>query len=140
MAILLKHGTWRAVLRDGQEILLVQTVKAIESTTVFAAKRLRRQRGGFMGAVGFSKQGVTDTVAEQMIRCRQKALFGGDTAEDEVWMFGIGGQELTRCFNGCMSRLHGHLRRRQIAAHEHVEMWNLAERLVHMCLRYQSYP
>src|SRR5260370_15202745 len=69
-----------------------------------------------------------------MIRCRQKALFGGDSAEDEVWMFGIGGQELTRCFNGCMSRLHGHLRRRQIAAHQQVEMWNLAEWLVHTCL------
>jgi hypothetical protein len=64
MAILLKQGTWRAVLRDGQEILVVQTVKAIESTTVFAAKRLRRQRGGLIGAVGFSEQGVTDTVAE----------------------------------------------------------------------------
>lgn len=122
MAILLKRGTWKAVLRDGQEILLVQAVKAIESKATFAPKRLSRQGGGFIGAVGFSKQCVADTVAEQMIRCRQKALFGGDAAEDEDWMFGIRGQELARCFNGCMSRLHGHLRRRQIAAHQHVEM------------------
>ena len=64
MAILLKQGTWRAVLRDGQEILLLQTVKATESTTVFAAKRLRRQRSEFIVAVGFSKQGVADAFAE----------------------------------------------------------------------------
>ncbi len=64
MAILLKHGTWTAVLQYGQEILLVQTTKAIESTTALAAKRLRRQRGGFVGAVGFSEQRVADTVAE----------------------------------------------------------------------------
>jgi hypothetical protein len=75
-----------------------------------------------------------------MIRCGQKAHLGGDPAEDEVWMFGIRGQELTRCFNGCVSRLHGDVRRRQIAAHQHVEMGNLAEWLVHISLRSQSYP
>ncbi len=75
-----------------------------------------------------------------MIRCLQKATFGGDPAEDEVRMFGIRGQELTRSFNGGMSRLNGDLRRRQIAAHQHVEMWNLAEWLVHISLRSQSYP
>jgi len=75
-----------------------------------------------------------------MIRRGQEALFGANAAEDEVWMFGIRGQELARCFNGGMRRLHGDLRRRQVAAHQHVEMGNLAEWLDHISLRQQSYP
>jgi hypothetical protein len=71
----------------------------------------------------------------QIIRCLQKALFGGDATENEVWVFGLRGQELARSFNGGMSRLHGDLRRRQIATHQHIEMWNLDECLVHIGLR-----
>jgi hypothetical protein len=115
----------------GQEILPAQTAKALQRPTPLVPEWLGRQRGGFMGVVGFSEQGVADAPAEQMIGCRQQALFRGDATEDEVGVFGIRSQELTRGFHCGVNRLYSDLGRGQIPANEYVDVRNLAENGFH---------
>jgi hypothetical protein len=66
-----------------------------------------------------------------MIGGPHQALFGGNSTEDNVGMFGIRGRKVARGFQGYMDRLHGDLSRGQILSNQNIKVRNLAEALAH---------
>ena len=97
------------------------------SVATLRAQRLGGERGGLLGAVGFTKEMETNAEAFEPVGGGEEIALAGNPAQDKMRMRLVGSQELAGGFHGRVNGLNRHLRGRQIPPHEDIQVRNLGE-------------
>ena len=115
-------GLWR-----GEKVRSGQTGVSSHQRATLRAERLGGERGGLLGAVGFTKEMETNAEAFEPVGRGEEIALAGNPAQDKMRMRLVGSQELAGGFHGRVNGLNRHLRGRQIPPHEDIQVRNLGE-------------
>lgn len=105
-----------------RKALVPQASKAGHQLSPVRAQRFGGQGRGLATAVGLAEQVKANLVQEKKIRGGQETLLGGQTANDQVRVFGVDGKELSAGLQGSVTGLDDHLRGGQVRADQNVEV------------------